>query len=59
MGRFKTHEERARKRQYRREALKNKEREDLVLAKEMKQNMSKTKAKRPSVVQFRLPNKIG
>ena len=59
MGRFKTHEERSRKKQYRRDAAKEKERKDLVLAKEMKQSMSKTPVKRPAVVQFRLPNKIG
>ncbi len=59
MGRFKSHEERARKRQYRRDAQKEKERSDLVLAKEMRQSATKTPVKRPSVVQFRLPNKIG
>ncbi len=59
MGRLKTDKEREAKKMHRRNAQKQKEREDLRLAKDMKQSATKTAAKRPAVVQFRLPNKIG
>lgn len=59
MGRFKTHEERARKKQYRREAQKQKETNELLTRKEFLESKAKTPVKKPSVVQFRLPNKIG
>ena len=61
MGRFKTHEERDRKKHHRREAMKAKAKEAQVTAEQLRQSLEakKTRAKRPAIVQFRLPNKVG